>query len=66
VIPAATLQALSALNAGWGSVSVPFPASAAINTLTQAGANLYLQYSGGTTDYTSGSVTITVEYARVF
>lgn len=65
VIPAATLQALSTLNAGWGSVSVPFPASAAISTITGTGANLYLQYSGGTTDYTSGSVKITVEFARV-
>lgn len=65
VIPAAVLQALAAVNAGWGSVSVPFPASAGINTLTVVSANLYLQYANGTTDYTAGSVTITVEYARV-
>jgi hypothetical protein len=65
VIPAATLQALASVNAGWGSVSVPFPASAGINTLTVASANLYWQYANGTTDYTAGSVTLTVEYARV-
>lgn len=65
VIPAAVLQALATVNAGWGSVSVPFPASAAINTLTSSGADLYLIYTNGTTDYTAGSVTITVEYARV-
>ena len=57
VIPAATMQSL--VNAGWGiTTTLPFPASAAINTLTAAGANLVFSYSGGTTDYTAGSLVI--------
>lgn len=57
VIPAATLASL--VNSGWGiSTPLPFPASAPINTKTAAGANLYAQYSGGTTDYTAGSIVI--------
>ncbi len=58
VIPAASLQTL--VNSRWGTTPVPYPAAASISKLTQAGANLYAQYSGGTTDYTSGSLTITL------
>lgn len=53
VIPAATLQAL--VNAGWGSTDIPYPASASLNTTAN---NLVAKYSGGTTDYTTGSVVI--------
>lgn len=56
VIPAGTLQSL--VNARWGT-GIPFPASASINQSTAAGSNLIIQYSGGTSDYTSGSATIT-------
>lgn len=64
VIPATNMQTL--LNAGWGmSTPLPFPASVSINTLTVAGANLSFKYSGGTTDYTSGSVTISGMAERV-
>ena len=63
VVPAASLQTLA--NTAWGSVGVPFPASAAINTSTAAGASLVAKYSGGTTDYTAGSVVISLILERV-
>lgn len=64
VIPAATMQSL--VNAGWGiTTTLPYPVSAAINTSTVAGANLSFKYSGGTTDYTAGSLVISVVAQRV-
>jgi hypothetical protein len=64
VVPATNLQTL--LNAGWGiSTPLPFPASVAIDTLTAAGASLVAKYSGGTTDYTAGSVVFTGLLQRV-
>ena len=64
-ILAATLLSLPN-NENWGSASVPFPASAAISTPTGTGNNgVYWEYTGGTTDYTSGEVLMTVVYARV-
>ncbi len=63
VIPAANMQALT--NAQWGSTALPNPASAAINTSTVAGTNLVFKYSGGTTDYTAGSLTLTALLQRV-
>lgn len=63
VIPAATMQSL--VNAVWGSTSIPFPASAAIETATAAGANLVFKYSGGTLDYAAGSVVISGLLERV-
>jgi len=63
VIPATDIQTL--VNAGWGAVALPWPASVSINTSTVAGANLYMQYSGGTTDYTAGSLTVTIGYEQV-
>jgi len=63
IIPAATLQSLA--NARWGDTALPFPVSASINTSTSAGANLYLQYQGGSADYTAGSVTVTALVERV-
>jgi hypothetical protein len=62
VIPAATLQALT--NSAWGSTALPFPASAAIDTFTAVGQPLYGVYSGGTTDYTAGSLVLTISYTR--
>jgi len=56
VIPAATMQSL--VNAQWGVTALPNPAAAAIFTPTAAGANLSFEYSGGTTDYTAGSLRI--------
>ena len=63
LIPAATLQAL--VNAGWGSTDLPYPASVPINTSTAAGASLVAKYSGGTTDYSAGSVVISGMLERV-
>ncbi len=63
VVPAASLQTLA--NAQWGVTALPNPASAAINTSTVAGANLSFKYSGGTTDYTAGSVVISGLAERV-
>jgi hypothetical protein len=63
VVPAATMQAL--VNAQWGVTALPNPASAAINTSTAAGANLNFKYSGGTTDYTAGSLVISGIVQRV-
>lgn len=63
VIPAASLQTLA--NAQWGTTALPNPASAAINTSTAAGADLVFKYSGGTTDYTAGSLVITALLERV-
>jgi hypothetical protein len=55
VIPATNMQTL--LNAGWGiSTPLPFPVSAPIDTLTAAGIGLLFKYSGGATDYTTGSL----------
>lgn len=63
VIPAATLQTL--VNAQWGATALPNPASAAINTSTVAGADLVFKYSGGTTDYTAGSLVISGMVERI-
>ena len=63
VVPAATMQSLA--NAQWGVTALPNPAAAAINTSTAAGANLSFKYSGGTTDYTAGSLVISGIAERV-
>jgi hypothetical protein len=62
-IPAATLQAL--VNASLGSASVPFSTTIKASQLSTAGADIFAVYANGTSDYTSGSVTITLEYERV-
>lgn len=63
VIPAADLQTLT--NNRWGAAALPYPAAAAINTPTVAGADLVFKYSGGATDYTAGSVVISGVLERV-
>lgn len=63
LIPAANMQALT--NAAWGSTPVPFPASAAIDTFSVAGQNIFFSYSGGSVDYTAGSVVITIVAIQV-
>jgi hypothetical protein len=62
VIPAASLQTLA--NARWGSTAIPYPAAAGVSTLTVAGQNVRAIYSGGTADYTAGSVVLTLLYTR--
>jgi hypothetical protein len=62
VIPAAILQA--AVNLGWGTATnMPYPASVAINRQTTG--TLFIAYSGGTTDYTAGSLTLTLLLEKV-
>lgn len=64
VIPAANIQTLA--NRVWGEgATFPFPASAAINTSTAAGADLVALYSGGATDYTAGSLVLSGMLERV-
>ncbi len=63
VVPAATMQTL--VNSAWGTTDLPLPASAAVGTITAAGANLVFKYSGGATDYTAGSLSITGLLQRV-
>lgn len=63
LVPAASLQTLA--NTGWGVTGLPFPASAAINTSTAAGASLVAKYSGGAADYSAGSVVISGLLQRV-
>lgn len=63
VIPAATMQAL--VNARWGVTGLPNAASIANNTSSVAGAAITFKYSGGTTDYTAGSLRISGVLERV-
>jgi hypothetical protein len=48
----------------WGGTGNPLPSSSEA-TVSTAGANVYLQYISGTTDYSAGSVIISVTYAQV-
>jgi len=62
VIPAATVQSL--VNSSWGlSTPLPFPVSVSINTTTAG--TLFIAYSGGTTDYTAGSLTLSFVLEKV-
>lgn len=64
VIPAATLGTL--VNAGWGDgTDLPYPASAAINQASTAGQAIVAKYSGGTADFSAGSVTISGILQRI-
>jgi hypothetical protein len=64
-IPAASLQTYGARGA-WGSAVLPYGAANSLVTATQEGLDLYMQYSGGTTDYsTAGVIVIYVEATRV-
>lgn len=64
-IPAGSLTTI--VNREWDQVAdFPFPAgSVALNTSTVAGASLVMKYSGGTLDYTAGSVVISGLLERV-
>lgn len=63
LIPAATMQTLT--NAQWGVTALPNPASVAINTSSVAGSSIVFKYSGGTTDYTAGSLVISGMVQRI-
>ncbi len=62
-IPAATMQSLA--NARWGETALTFPPLVSINQSTAAGDPLVFKYSGGTTDYTAGSLVISIIVERV-
>lgn len=63
-IPAATMQSL--VNARWGTASVPFPTGGIPVSQTMAsGQPLVFATTGGTANYTTGSLTITVLATRV-
>ncbi len=53
------------VNTVFGGSGNPVAGTVAQNTSTVAGAQLYAQYSGGTADYATGTVVITVTYERV-
>lgn len=53
------------INTVWGGTGNPLAGTVAQNTSSVAGSNIYLQYAGGTTDYTAGSVTVSVLVQRV-
>lgn len=52
------------INTLWGGSGNPLPAIA-MDTPSTAGANLYWQYSGGTTDYSAGSVIVSALIQQV-
>ena len=63
VMTAAGVQALAATR--WGDAGVPFPATAVdLTGESVAGEALVASYSGGTTDYAAGSLTLIIEYER--
>lgn len=62
VIPAAALQSL--VNARWGDTEVPAPVSVGWDQIAAVGEDIYLEYSGGTTDYTAGSANLSIDYIR--
>jgi hypothetical protein len=47
----------------WGGTGNPIPAT--VSTISTAGAEIYLVYSGGAADYTTGQIVIEVELAQV-
>ena len=53
------------VNTVWGGSGNPLPGTVAMNTSTAAGVTLYAVYAGGTTDYTTGTVNISVLVQRV-
>gem|GEM_PF-3244448 len=64
VIPAATAQSLAFSR--WGDTGLPAPATAADHEApTTAGEALVATYAGGATDYTAGSLTLSLELERV-
>jgi hypothetical protein len=62
-ITAALLE--TPVNTLWGGTGNPLPAgTTTFASNTAAGSSLYFQYTGGTTDYTSGSVLVDVLIER--
>ncbi len=56
-IPAATLAGINGNPARWGDADLPNPATDShMFTASASGADIVAKYSGGTTDYTAGSI----------
>ncbi len=53
------------VNTVWGGTGNPLAGTVDQSTATVAGQALRFVYSGGTTDYTAGSVVVTVTYERI-
>jgi hypothetical protein len=53
------------INTIWGGTGNPLPGTVAMDTPTAAGAALVAEYAGGTTDYSAGSVVVSVLVQRV-
>ena len=53
------------INTLWGGTGNPLPGAVAMNTLSVAGASIYAQYAGGTTDYSAGSISISILLQQV-
>jgi len=49
----------------WGGTGNPLPASTVDFTASTAGADIYLQYAGGSADYNAGSVVILITLAMI-
>lgn len=64
IIPAAFLQAQT--NARWGDANLPLPVGFPIFSPIPIGVSLIMRYTGGTTDYASGSAFITARASRIF
>jgi hypothetical protein len=63
IIPAATLQTL--VVARWGDTGMPDPATAShLFAASGSGTDIVAKYSGGTTDYTAGSLTLRITAYR--
>lgn len=52
------------VNTVWGGTGNPLPSTVAANTQSAFGPTIYATYSGGTTNYTTGSVSITLTLER--
>lgn len=63
VMPTGAIQSIG--NYRWGSSEVPAPATGDWYTASTAGGDIYATYSGGTTDYSTGSMDITIEVFRI-
>lgn len=63
VIPSATLE--NQTNSVWGSTGCPAPATIAFDQPTILNNPIVISYAGGTTNYASGSMTLTFELQRI-
>lgn len=65
IIPAATLKSIAQTEWGFGT-GCPFPTTPSVrSSATVAGDDIVAKYSGGTTDYTSGSIGIYLSTERI-